>query len=761
MSEASAGKVQTPRHQPDSPQRTPQVEDHAPDQAVGAAALLGTGTRLAPRGGSSGIPSGSARRSGRGLGAMQAEQVLRLQRQHGNRAVARMIEAARSPVPETGKPDEGAAEPDQAEQDTLARPVADPTASLPPLVMPAAALEHTAAAQPVANPLAQDRQARTLVGDVAVQRTVIPASAGATIETHGPVVQRGLLDRIVAGAKQLGSRAVALVEDIGEAAAEWAPRIAAFLQNPLGFLVSRAWLELPGWLKVRLMSTLLNAAETILSHLRGQLSALMGPLWPLLREFFLGFVRSMREAGDDLKVAMSDRLATLVSGTSVTFMLHFIKGLGLGLWDVVRMPYDLIVGVIDGVKFAARVAGRMGQAGLEEGIRLLAGGLPAALDGLKEMLTEPRRALTFIETIWEGMKGAMGRMGNALAVAVMGLFRLPDDRLGEEAGRLTAGVAVDAVIAYFTAGVGAVLRRAASTAAEVATWVRRAVDAASTLLLLQHLVTALIEPVAQGVTKLAEQFRGSVFGAWLVRFAAWLSQLGAAIAAALSAQSPEAGSQESGDSEEEVWEVLVESMEIELAPDVAGGVPGDLAVQRAAAGGSGAGGALPAPPKGPELEDIVKRKLLGGELEDIRLPKMDHVLPGQFRGVHGIDLFAFRHQGNRVYVYRIEVKGGSEAALKRLVTGELQTSRGWTQYAVDGLLKELENDPVRMKRFARAAGLNPDRVTAAALREKLMGGRSVIVAPMRTIIRGQKLLNRIPIRHRPPVRQLPPVGKLR
>jgi hypothetical protein len=58
---------------------------------------------------------------------------------------------------------------------------------------------------------------------------------------------------------------------------------------------------------------------------------------------------------------------------------------------------------------------------------------------------------------------------------------------------------------------------------------------------------------------------------------------------------------------------------------------------------------------------------------------------------HGIDLYGIRFVGNRIHLYRIEVKGGRAPRLSTPSSG-IQTGRGWTLNAID---KMLDNERLR------------------------------------------------------------------
>lgn len=447
---------------------------------------------------------------------MQAAYLLQLQRVRGNQAVTRMIEAARAPSHPA------------IQRETPAQSRATERAGL------------------ADTRLEESRENTERV--LALECQQVSHQQRST----GPVVQRSLLGDLWAGAQRLGSRALGglqqlgssalatlsrlgsgalnLLQQMGEAALEWGPRIVAIITNPVGALVGGLWLALPDRFKAPLINTILGFADAILSRIRGILSAVMGPLWPLIREFMLGFIRRMREVADETKVSMSNRLARLMTGGSLTFMLHFAKGLALGLWDIIRSPYDLIVGIIAGIRLIVRIIRNLTVEDLEAGLNLVANGLSAAWSGLREMVRNPQQAIRFVETIWESISRAVGQMGRALAQGLLDLFQLPDAQLGERAGRLAGNVAGDAILAAFTAGAGALLRRAAGAAAQVARLLRTISRVASQVM---RIVRQVVEPLMEGLSRVAQLFRRGAFGNWLERLQAWLRRLLTAVGEAM------------------------------------------------------------------------------------------------------------------------------------------------------------------------------------------------------------------------------------
>jgi hypothetical protein len=328
----------------------------------------------------------------------------------------------------------------------------------------------------------------------------------------------GMLSRL----QRLGSGVLERLGQMGEAALEWGPRILSFATNPVGALTGGLWLLMPDDLKPPLINTILRFASSILSRIRGMWAALVGPLWPLASAFMLGFIRRMTAVGDPEKIRLSNKLAEIMSGGSLNFIIGLAKGLVLGLWDVIKMPYDLVVGIIDGVKFIANVLSNLGLEAIQSGAELLANSLSAAWEGLRQMAFDPRRAVQLIQTIWSSISQAVGRMGQGIAQALLNFINLPDDQMGEQVGRFASEFAVDGLLAIFTAGAGALLRRGASLAGQFMRWFRRGGRAMGPMM---RMIRSVVEPLLEGLGNVGRVFRNSRFGEWLGNLRAWLNRL--------------------------------------------------------------------------------------------------------------------------------------------------------------------------------------------------------------------------------------------
>ena len=132
----------------------------------------------------------------------------------------------------------------------------------------------------------------------------------------------------------------------------------------------------------------------------------------------------------------------------------------------------------------------------------------------------------------------------------------------------------------------------------------------------------------------------------------------------------------------------------------------------------------PALPSGAGFERSVEAMLRRGTVPG--LPAMDSVIYGQYNPQgHGVDLFGIRIVGDRVHLYRIEVKGGRAPRLGTPASGT-QMGRGWTLNAIDRMM---ENGRIRNLLMNRL-GVTTDAQLRARLRR----------APARVVVHASAFL---------------------
>ncbi|GAB4175324.1 MAG: hypothetical protein Fur006_05670 [Coleofasciculaceae cyanobacterium] len=112
-------------------------------------------------------------------------------------------------------------------------------------------------------------------------------------------------------------------------------------------LASSAWRMLDDCYKAPIINFLL---DTVISLLKAAPSLPMfGLLWPMLKAGVIGFLQGMKGKPDSEKVAITNKLAKIISGGSPAFILGFVKGLLKGIWEGLTDPFVLIYEAIQGL----------------------------------------------------------------------------------------------------------------------------------------------------------------------------------------------------------------------------------------------------------------------------------------------------------------------------------------------------------------------------------------------------------------------------
>ncbi|WAL60099.1 eCIS core domain-containing protein [Thermocoleostomius sinensis] len=113
-----------------------------------------------------------------------------------------------------------------------------------------------------------------------------------------------------------------------------------------GILLGWAWRKLPDCYKGPIIDFLLDTLIEILSGMPD--FPFFGVLWPLIKEGVLGYLRGLRAQTTEVKVTISNKVAKIVSGSSVDFAVGFVKGFLRGLWQGLTDPFVLIYQIIQG-----------------------------------------------------------------------------------------------------------------------------------------------------------------------------------------------------------------------------------------------------------------------------------------------------------------------------------------------------------------------------------------------------------------------------
>jgi phage-related protein len=316
-------------------------------------------------------------------------------------------------------------------------------------------------------------------------------------------------------------------------------QLIAIVVNPfgiVGFLAGTLWRLIPECLKGPLIDFILD----ILIRLVRAIPPLptLGLLWPLIRSSLLGFFERVRSFATARKVAVSNKIARIVSGMSPSFAFGYLRGLALGVWDGITAPFQAIAAIFElPAQFQAFLANLgLRLCDLIEQIRCFAaqlagrvfGTLDDILGALRELLADPGRILELIRCAIEGALAAAHSLGASIADQLMAVFESAEEAIGEQLGRITGSVLIQAVIAYFTAGAGAAvgvigqISRALSTVGRAVGTVLRTVGR-----LLGRLVSFLRGLASRFASAVARGGRSvlSRLGGFFRRVALWLRRL--------------------------------------------------------------------------------------------------------------------------------------------------------------------------------------------------------------------------------------------
>ena len=120
-------------------------------------------------------------------------------------------------------------------------------------------------------------------------------------------------------------------------------------------LAGWAWRKLSSCVKRPLIDFIL---DIVVKALKAMVDLpFLGPLWPLLKAGVIGFLERLRHMKDDVKEAVSNKLAKIISGASPTFMIAFVKGFLSGVWSGISDPISLLWTILDGIVSAVDAIG--------------------------------------------------------------------------------------------------------------------------------------------------------------------------------------------------------------------------------------------------------------------------------------------------------------------------------------------------------------------------------------------------------------------
>jgi hypothetical protein len=122
--------------------------------------------------------------------------------------------------------------------------------------------------------------------------------------------------------------------------------IAAPVMIPV-ILAGWAWRALPRCVKIPILNFILDIAIAALEAIPEVPT--FGVLWPLLKPGVMAFMGTLRAAEDEVKEQVSNKIAKVISGASPEFLVGFVKGFCVGVWEGITDPFKAIWTVLEGL----------------------------------------------------------------------------------------------------------------------------------------------------------------------------------------------------------------------------------------------------------------------------------------------------------------------------------------------------------------------------------------------------------------------------
>lgn len=240
-------------------------------------------------------------------------------------------------------------------------------------------------------------------------------------------------------------------------------RIIGIVVNPFGIgglILGLAWQALPDRVKGVIINWIISILIRVIRAIPS--NPILSFLWPFVKNGVLGFLERLQRYELERKVQASDKVANIMSGGSPNFAFGFLRGIAEGVWEGITGPFIMIRDMfqLPGLvrNFVTRLAENFGEMVAEARTFLseLAGNaigtFQSLLQGLRDLLSNPRRILQIIRTAISAAMSAVRGIGASIGERFMGLFQQPDSQIGQMLGNLVGQGLFEAVLAFFTAG---------------------------------------------------------------------------------------------------------------------------------------------------------------------------------------------------------------------------------------------------------------------------------------------------------------------
>ncbi len=112
------------------------------------------------------------------------------------------------------------------------------------------------------------------------------------------------------------------------------------------------WRKLPSCIKIPILNFILDIAIAAIGAIPAV--ATFGALWPLLKPAVMTFLGTLRAADDKVKEKISNKIAKVISGASPEFLIGFVKGFAVGVWEGITDPIKAIWMVLEGLDTATQ-----------------------------------------------------------------------------------------------------------------------------------------------------------------------------------------------------------------------------------------------------------------------------------------------------------------------------------------------------------------------------------------------------------------------
>jgi len=276
---------------------------------------------------------------------------------------------------------------------------------------------------------------------------------------------RSGLKQASTGLRTMFSRLVQFLQPILEVL----KKLIAIAVNPFGIpglLLGTLWRIIPECLKGPIIDFIVDVLLLLLEALPPM--PMLGPLFPFVKAAMIGFLQKVKGFPMERKVAVSNKVAKIISGGSAAFAFGYLKGLALGVWEAVIGPIRaigdlfelpaLVKDFLDRLKIDPRkILGAVDSA---------MGSLDSVLEAARDLLQNPSKVIDMLKSALDAALAAAGELGATIAGKMMELFEQPEDQIGELLGKLVGEAAVNAVLTFFTAG-GAAAASAISKVAQI------------------------------------------------------------------------------------------------------------------------------------------------------------------------------------------------------------------------------------------------------------------------------------------------------